>query len=443
LKGFGDKSEQAILKSVLDLKQTAVRITWFEARVYADALTTYLRRAPDVQHLEVAGSYRRRKETVGDLDIVVTCRQPTAVMDQLARFDGVEAVLARGRTRMTVRLKTGLQVDLRVVPDASYGAALQYFTGSKAHNILMRRRAQEQGLKLNEYGVFRGRRRMAGKTEKEVYAAVGLRYIPPELREDRGEIELAEGGRLPKLVRVEDIQGDLHVHTTATDGRASREEMLRAAQQRGYSYVAITDHSRRVTMARGLDPRRLRQQWRQIDLLARKHPGLTILKGVELDILEDGSLDLPDSVLQDADWVIASIHYGQNQSAERITDRLLNAIRNPYVSAIGHPTGRLIGKRQPYQFDTDAVFRSAAEEGCMLEINAQPSRLDLDDVAILKAKEYGVRFVVNTDAHSTEELGFIESGINQARRGRLTAADVVNTLSWRELKKLLRRRVCV
>ncbi|HXY37601.1 MAG TPA: DNA polymerase/3'-5' exonuclease PolX [Planctomycetaceae bacterium] len=438
LKGFGEKTEQAIIKSLQQLKQTGKRILWSEAKVYAEALTNHLRGASGVGQLEVAGSYRRRKETVGDLDIVVACKSTSQVMDRLASFEEVAEVLAHGGTRMTVRLKTGLQVDLRVVPDVSFGAALQYFTGSKAHSIHIRRRAQDRGLKVNEYGVFRGSRRIAGKTEVEVYRAIGLPWIPPELREDRGEVELAEAPQLPDLVRPEDIKGDLHVHTTDTDGRASLEDMVLAAKRRGYSYVAITDHSRRVTMARGLDARLLRQQWKRIDRLAKRNPGITILKGVELDILEDGSLDLPDSVLQEADWVVASIHYGQNQSPERITRRLLNAIENPHVAAIGHPTGRLIGKRPGYQFDLQAVFTAAAETGCLMEINAQPVRLDLDEVAIAEAKKKGVQFVVSTDAHSVEELGFMEFGINQARRAGLEKLDIVNTRPLQAFRKLLR-----
>jgi len=439
LKGFGEKSERSILKSVSELTQTEKRILWSDAKAYAQALVDHLRGATGMGQIDVAGSYRRRKETVGDLDVVVTCRRPSSMMDRLANFPETAAVLARGRTRMTVRLKTGLQVDLRVVPDSSYGAALQYFTGSKAHSIHLRRRAQDRGLKLNEYGVFRERRCVAGRTEESVYRAVGLPWIPPELREDRGEIDLAEKGRLPKLIQVEDIKGDLHLHTTATDGRASLEEMVQAAKHRGYAYVAITDHSRRVTMARGLDARRLRQQWKDIDAVSNKIPGIVVLKGVELDILEDGSLDLPDVVLQDADWVVASIHYGQSQSSERITRRLLNAIRNPHVAAIGHPTGRLIGKRKGYAFDLDTIFRAANDFGCLMELNSQPTRLDLDDVALMHAKDRGVRFVIDTDAHSVEELNFIEFGVNQARRAGLETADVVNSRNLGDLRKLLRR----
>jgi DNA polymerase (family 10) len=360
-------------------------------------------------------------------------------MDCLAGYEAVAEKLARGPTKMSVRLRNGLQLDLRVVPEESYGAALQYFTGSKEHNIQVRRRGLERGLKINEYGVFRGKRRVAGRTEEEVYQAVGLPWIPPELREARGEIARALEGRLPKLLELADLRGDLHMHTTVTDGRASLEDMVEAARRRGYAYIAITDHSKRVTMARGLDGRRLRQHWKAIDKLAAKVKGLTILKGVEMDILEDGSLDLPDAVLKEADWVVASIHYGQNQSREQITRRLLNAIQNRYVSAIGHPTGRLIGRRQSYDVDLETVMKAAADHGCLMECNAQPDRLDLDDLALMAAKARGVGIVVNTDAHSVEELGNLEFGVGQARRAGLEAKDVVNTRTLAELRKRVRR----
>ncbi len=440
LKGFGLRTEENILRGLEDLAQTGRRVYLAEAQVYADALTRHLRGAPGLHQVEVAGSFRRRKETVGDLDVLATCDDASQVMDRLAAYDGVAEVLARGETKMTVRLKTGLQIDLRVVPQESYGAALQYFTGSKAHNILLRRMAQERGLKVNEYGVFRGSRRLAGRTEEEVYGALGLPWIPPELREDRGEIELALQGRLPRLLELGDVRGDLHMHTNVTDGRASLEAMVEGARRRGYAYVAITDHSKRVTMARGLDARRLRRHWRAIEELAGKVKGLTLLKGVELDILEDGRLDLPDDVLAEADWVVASIHYGQNQPREQITRRLLNAIRNPHVQAIGHPTGRLIGQRKGYDLDLEAVLQAAADYGCLMELNCQPSRMDLDDVALAAAGERGVPIVLGSDAHAVEELTFIEFGVYQARRAGLEAKDVVNTLSLTRFRKMLTQR---
>jgi DNA polymerase (family 10) len=439
LKGFGQKTEEKILQALEHVEQAGRRVYLAEAKVYAEGIERHLKKVPGLGQIAVAGSFRRRKETVGDLDILVTCDHAEPVMDSLASYENVAEVLGRGETKMTVVLRSGLQVDLRVVPEESYGAALQYFTGSKAHSILLRRRAQQRGLKLNEYGVFRGKKRVGGQTEEEVYKAIGLPWIPPELREARGEIELALAGRLPRLLELDDIRGDLHVHTTATDGRASLEEMVEAAKKHSYSYIAITDHSKRVTMANGLDGHRLRRHWKAIDKLAAKVTGITILKGVEMDILEDGTLDLPDDVLREADWVVASIHYGQNQPREKITRRLVNAIRNPYVSALGHPTGRLIGKRKPIELDLERVLKEAADYGCLLELNGQPARLDLDDVSLMAAKARGIPIVVDTDAHSVEELGFMEFGVYQARRAGLEAKDVANARSLAEFHKLLKK----
>jgi DNA polymerase (family 10) len=439
LRGFGARTEEKILQALEERAETGKRVLLAEAKVFADAVVRHLRPAPEIGQVEVAGSFRRRKETVGDLDLLVTCRRAGPVMDRLAEYEAVAEVLARGKTKMSVRLRNGLQIDLRVVPEESYGAALQYFTGSKEHSIQLRRRALERGLKINEYGVFRGKKRVAGRTEEEVYKAIGLPWIPPELREARGEIELALEGRLPKLVELDDLRGDLHMHTTATDGRASLEEMVEGAKKRGHAYIAITDHSQRVTVAGGLDAKRMRQHWKAIDRLADKVKGITLLKGVELDILEDGSLDFPDDVLAEADWVVASIHYGQNQPRAKITRRLLNAIQSPYVHAIGHPTGRLIGKRKGYDVDLDTVFRAAADYGCLLELNAQPERLDLDDTALRAAKEHGVGIVINTDAHSVEDLGKMEFGVYQARRGGLEARDVANTRTLRQFRKMIKR----
>jgi DNA polymerase (family 10) len=439
LAGFGEKMETAILRALEGRQESAKRFQLVEAKVFADAVVRHLKETRQIAQIEVAGSYRRHKETVGDLDVLVTCKQPDAAMDRLRQFEPVAEVLARGDTKMSVRLRNGLQLDLRVVPDESFGSALQYFTGSKEHSIVLRRMAQERGLKINEYGVFRGATRIAGRTEEEVYESVGLPWIAPELREARSEFAWAEQGRLPRLVELDDLQADLHMHTTATDGRASIEAMICAAKARGYRYVAITDHSKRVTMARGLDARRLRAHWKQIEKAAEEVKGLTVLKGVELDILEDGSLDLPDDVLAEADWVVASIHYGQGQPRDRITARVLGAIRHPHVHAIGHPTGRLIGRRPEQALDLDAVMQAAADYGCLLEVNAQPDRLDLNDVALLAAKKRGVRFVIDTDAHSVEELGFMEFGVFQARRGGLEPKDVANTRSLAQFRKLLKK----
>lgn len=439
LKGFGAKTEEKILKALEQLPQTSRRFYLADAKPYADALVDHLTQVPGVRQITVAGSFRRRKETVGDLDVLVTCREAKEVMDRLLNFDGVAETIAHGRTTSAVRLRCGLQVDLRAVPDESYGAALQYFTGSKQHSILVRRLAQERGLKLNEYGVFRGKRRLAGRTEEEVYSTVGLPWIPPELREGRNEIELAREGRLPKLIELDDIQGDLHMHTTATDGRSSISQMIQAAKQHGHKYIAITDHSKRVTMAKGLDARRLRKHWRDIDRAAAEVKGITVLKGVEMDILEDGKLDLPDDILQEADWVLASIHYGQNQSEKQITRRIVNAIQCPHVDAIAHPTGRLIGKRKAYELNLAEVLKAAADYGCLLELNCQPSRLDLDEIALAATKERGVGIALGTDAHSTEELRFMEFGVYQARRAGLEAKDIANARSLAQFRRAIKR----
>ncbi len=440
LKGFGEKTEAAILEGLDLATQATQRMYWAVADQIAQSILQHMEACKGIRSMQFAGSYRRGKETVGDLDLLVVADDATRVMDHFGRFSGVEKVLARGDTKMSVRLQIGLQVDLRNVPEESFGAALQYFTGSKEHNIVLRGRAKERGLKVNEYGVFAGEKRIAGRTEEEVYAALGLPWIPPELREAREEFAWADSGILPTLVELSDIRGDLHVHSTWTDGTASIEEMARAAKARGLSYIAITDHSKRVSMVGGLDADRLRQQWQEIDQINRRLKGFRILKGVEVDILEEGGLDLPDEVLAEADWVVASIHYGQNQSREKITRRVLEALENPYVSCFAHPTGRLIGKRKPYQIDLDAVIRKAAELGKMLELNAHPQRLDLDDVACAAAKKHGVLVVIATDAHSIDGLEALRFGVLQARRGGLSKADVANTRSWPELKQLLNRR---
>jgi DNA polymerase (family 10) len=390
-----------------------------------------------LQQIEAAGSYRRGRETIGDLDFLVVSDNFTEVMDRLGAYQGVASVIGRGDTKMSVRLRDALQVDLRVVPAESFGAALQYFTGSKDHNVILRGRAKDRGLKVNEYGVFRGEKSIAGRSEEEVYAALDLPYFPPEMREARREFEWADAGKLPKLVELDDIVGDLHMHTTATDGHDSLETMVEAAKQRGLKFVAITDHSKRVTMANGLDGIRLRAQWAEIDKLNAKLKGITVLKGIEVDILEKGGLDLPDDVLKGADWIVASVHYGQNQPRDQITKRIVDAVRNPHVSAIAHPTGRLINRRKPYEVDLEAVFKACADHGKLLELNANPMRLDLDDVACAAAKSHGIPIVISTDAHSTLDLDKMRYGILQARRGGLTKADVANTRPWGQMKKLI------
>jgi DNA polymerase (family 10) len=442
LKGFGAKTEEAILKGLALAVTAGQRMLWAEADRIAHALREHLKTCPSIEKLETAGSYRRGKDTIGDLDLLVVSTKPNEVMDRLGEFPDIADVLGRGDTKMSVRIHPSLQVDLRVVPAESFGAALQYFTGSKEHNVIVRGMAKQRGLKINEYGVFRidGDREVlvAGKSEKEVYATLDLPVFPPELREARREFDWAAQGKLPKLLELSDIRGDLHMHTTATDGGATLEEMVAAARRRGLQYIAITDHSQRVSMARGLNPERVLAQWAEIDKLNQRLAGeFLVLKGIECDILEPGGMDLPNDVLAQADWVMASIHYGQRQPRQQITERMLGAIENPHVSAISHPTGRLLNRREPYEIDLEAVFNAAKRHHKLVELNANPERLDLNDIHCAAAKSLGIPIVISTDAHSCEGLECMRYGVVQARRAGLTKDDVANTRSWPKLRKLL------
>jgi DNA polymerase (family 10) len=437
LKGFGEKTEQKILDGLSLAATSEDRMYWAAADEYVQSMLSELRKCKAVEQVEAAGSFRRRRETIGDLDLLVASDKPDVVMDHFGKFESVTGVIARGDTKMSVRLSGGLQVDLRVVPAESFGAALQYFTGSKAHNVILRGRAKAKGLKINEYGVYRGEESIAGRTEKDVYAALGMPVFPPELREGRREFDWADEKQLPELVELEDLRGDLHMHTDATDGKATLEEMVAAARERGLEYIAITDHSKRVSMANGLDGVRLKRQWATIDKLNEGLRGFQILKGVEVDILEKGGLDLDDEVLEGADWIVASVHYGQNQPREQITKRIVDALKNPYVSAIAHPTGRIINRRKSYEVDLEIVFQVASDFGKLLELNANPARLDLDDVACAAAKSHKIPIVISSDAHSTVGLDVLRYGVNQARRAGLTKADVANTRPWKEMKKLI------
>ncbi|QGQ25315.1 DNA polymerase/3'-5' exonuclease PolX [Gimesia benthica] len=438
-KGFGKKTEQIILEGLEQLNQIGDRVRLAEAKAQSDAIIADLGQLDSVQHISEAGSCRRRKETVGDLDILVTSSEPDEVMDALADHELVSKVLARGDTKQRVRLNSGLELDLRVVPEESYGAALLYFTGSKEHNIVLRRRSQDRGLKLNEYGLFKKDKLVSGKTEEEVYKSLDLPWIPPEIRENRMEFTAAENNELPELIELKQIRGDLHMHTTATDGKASIQEMAEGALAKGYQYIAITDHSKRVTMANGLDAKRLRAHWKEIDKVQQKVPDIQILKGIECDILEDGTMDLPDDVLSEADWVIAVLHYGLKQPQDQINKRLLNAIQNPHVSILGHLSGRLIGKRPGADLNYGEILKAAADHGVMLEINAHPMRLDIDDIHAARAKELGIPIVINTDAHSVGGLDVMQYGVYQARRAGLTKKDVANTKTWKQFEKLLKK----
>ncbi len=442
LKGFGAKTEETILKGIPLAEEGEKRIYWQAADELAAAMREHLGQCDGISKLELAGSYRRGKETVGDLDVLVVADDVDEVMDLFGDFNGVETVLARGGTKMSVRLTTGFQIDLRVVPAESFGAALQYFTGSKEHNVVLRGKARQAGLKINEYGVFRvegdEETYIAGETEEDVYATLKMPVFAPETRENRGEFDWAEEGELPDLIELEDLVADLHMHTTETDGKASLEEMVEAARKRGLKYIAITDHSKRVTMARGLDEDRLLKQWEEIDKLNEKlGRKFTVLKGIECDILEKGGMDLDDKVLSQADWVLASVHYGQQQASEQITKRIVEAIENPHVDCIAHPTGRLLNRREPYAVDMDAVFEAVKKHKKLLELNANPVRLDLNDVHCAAAKRHGIPIVISTDAHSIEDLGLMRYGVVQARRGGLTKKDVANTRTWKQMQKLM------
>lgn len=439
LPGFGARTEQLIAQRVERAATAEHRLRLADAEQVAGPLVDYLRGIDGVKDIEVAGSFRRRRETVGDLDVLVSAARGAKVMDDVVRYEDVAEVQAQGGTRATLRLRNGLQVDVRVVPAAAFGSALHYFTGSKAHNIAVRRMAMARGLKLNEYGIFRGERRVGGRTEDEVFAAVGLPVIPPELREDRGEIDAARRGKLPKLVRLEDLRGDLHCHSRATDGRDTIEAMAKAAAARGYEYVSINDHSRRVTVAHGLDRKRLLEQVRAVDRLNARLDGITVLKSVEVDILEDGRLDLPDVVLKELDFTVCAIHYGFGYSRARQTERILRAMDNPHFSILAHPTGRLINAREAYDIDLERVLEAARERGCVMELNAQPDRLDLDDRGCRLAKEVGVKIAISTDAHRVADLELMRFGVDQARRGWLERGDVVNTLPLAELRRVLRQ----
>lgn len=439
VKGFGKKTSEKILKEIEEYAK-AGRVERFrlgEADELTDALMDHL--GKKLEDLTIAGSYRRRKETVGDIDILATSENPSEGMEHFVSFEETSDILSMGTTRSSVKLRSGLQVDLRIVKKQSYGAALLYFTGSKAHSIALRKLGQEKGFKVNEYGVFMGRKRLASRTERSVYRELGLHYIQPEMREDRGEILAARDNALPDLVTLDDIRGDLQTHTNATDGRNSLTEMAKAAEKMGYAYYAVTDHSKRVSMAGGLNEGRLAKQIEEIDALNEKMKKLKILKSIEVDILEDGSLDLSDDILKELDLVVCAIHYNKNLPGQANTKRILRAMDNPYFNILAHPTGRLIGERRGYDLDMERIMKGAQERGCYLEINANPERLDLNDQHIRMAKELGLKLSISTDAHSIDNLEYMKYGVSQARRGWLEKDDVINTRSLADLKSLLKR----
>ncbi len=443
--GFGAKTQDKILAGIQDWRQHTSRMILVEAERFVEPLLGYLRAIPQVQRLEVAGSYRRRRETIGDIDLLGIATEPGPVMEAFLHYPQVASVLGSGDTRSSVTLGSGLQVDLRVVRPECYGAALVYFTGSKEHNVKLRRRAVERGLRISEYGVFRlpegdGQEELiAGLEEADVYASVELPWIPPELREDRGEIEAASRNALPRLVEQKDMRGDLHMHSTWSDGRNSIEEMVEACAARGYEYMVISDHSKNLSMVNGLDAYRLAEQWKEIEEIRARHPEIRILRSMEVDILGDGSLDLEDEMLAGLDLVLVSLHSRFDLPADQQTERVLRALEHPEVNVFCHPTARIINRRKLVEMDMDAILRRAVELGVAVELNSSPYRLDLRDDHLRLARELGCKIVINTDSHRTQELDLMRCGIEQARRAGLEAGHVLNTLPHEEFRRAIAR----
>ena len=453
LRGFGAKSVEKLRQAIESFEKRPRRFKLLDADQFVHPLVEYLRKGAGIERLDVAGSYRRRMETVGDIDILAACEKPAPAIERFESYPEVERVASAGTTRASVILRSGLQVDLRVVSRRCYGAALHYFTGSKAHNIAVRKIGVERGLRISEYGIFRlpkgakaedlgeeEGKRIGGVREEDVFRAVGLDWVPPELRENRGEIEAAQKHTLPDLIALEDIRGDLQMHSKWTDGKNTIEEMARACKERGYEYCAITDHSSAVRVAGGLGPDDFKRQREEIEKVRSKVGGITILTGCEVDILPDGSLDLPDHLLDDLDVVVAAVHSKMDMSKNRMTRRVLKALAHPAVDILAHPTGRLINRREPSAIDLEEVFQAAKENDVAMELDAQPERLDLNDVHAHRAREVGMKIAINTDAHSVEQLRFMSYGIDQARRGWLEKRHVLNTVTLSQLMTWLKQR---
>ena len=454
LDGFGVKSAAKIIDAIEDHKKHTGRFQIRETERLIAGLLEHMQSAPGVGRIKLAGSLRRRKETIGDVDILAELEgDGTPVVDHFVSFSGAQRVVGAGSTKGSIVLHSGLQVDLRVIPSRSFGAALQYFSGSKGHNVAVRSRAVRQGLRVNEWGVFRvpeteddepiGKEdgeRLAGDTEQSVYEVLGMSWVPPELRENRGEVEAACEDELPELVSLEDIRGDLQMHSTWSDGKASVEEMARSCLERGYEYFALTDHSQAMAMVQGLTPERAREQWAEIEQVQKLVPGIRILKSIEVDILKDGSLDMPDDVLEQLDVLVISVHSFMDQNKKTMTDRVLRAMQHPSADILAHPTGRIINRREPFELDVEAVLEAAADLSVAVELNANPNRLDFSDVHVHRAKELAVPVVISTDAHSPRGLADMRFGVDQARRGWLEASDVLNTRSVEEMMGWLGRR---
>jgi len=439
LPGIGEKKVENIKRGIQLLKQSKGRMNLGIAFPVAKRIVEALREKAGSRKIEWAGSLRRMRENVGDIDILATGPNKEKIIQTFTHLSEVKEVLASGETKASVIVEGSIQIDLRVVEEDSYGAALQYFTGSKAHNIHLRGIAKAKGIKINEYGVFKGEKKIGGKEEEDVYRVLGMDWIEPELREDRGEIEAANETRLPKLVKEHDIKGDFHVHSNWSDGTSSIEEIARAAQKRGYQYVALCDHSKSLKIAHGLDESRLMKQIEEIDRVNEKMKNFQILKGTEVDILSDGRLDFPEKVLEKLDLVVASVHSGFKQEQEKMTKRIVRALENPLVHILGHPSGRLLGARDPYEVEIDEVMGAAKQYGKALEINAYFERLDLDDIHCRKAKEMGIPLAIGTDSHHLDQMWMISLGVAVARRGWLETKDVLNTLSLKEILKWCQR----
>jgi len=437
--GLGEKTEENILKGVTQVRKYKERFPLAFIYPRAQAMLEELKKNSDIEKITLAGSLRRMRDTIADVDILVATDKPKSVALTFTKLSQAASVLARGETKSSILTRDGFQSDLRTVKPEEFGAAQHYFTGSKAHNIRIRSLGVKKGLKVNEYGVFKGKKRIAGKTEEEVFKSVGLPFIPPELREDWGEVEAGLQKKLPQLVDLEDIKGDLHVHSDWTDGKNSILEMAQAAKRKGYKYMAICDHSPAVGITHGLDAERVSQQVEQIKKLNRKFKNFRILSGIEVDIRADARLDLPDDVLDQLDLVVAAVHSGFTQSKDEMTKRLIKAIENPNVDIVAHPTGRLIGKREPYDVDMEKFMDACLRNGKVLELNAYPERLDLNDIHCRKAKEKGVKIAISTDAHSVKHLDWMMYGVATARRGWLEPGDVVNTLALEKLIKLFKK----
>ncbi len=438
--GFGEKTEKNILQGLEFLKRDKGRFLLGQILPTARIIEQRLKGLKEVEQISIAGSVRRRKETIGDVDILVVSKKPAEVMDFFVKMDGVEKIWGKGGTKASIRMKEGFDIDLRVVPKKSYGSALQYFTGNKEHNIITRKIAIEKGLKLSEYGIFRGKKIIVGKTEEEVYKAIGLPYIEPELRENEGEIEAALNNQLPKIVGYKDIKGDLHCHTSfeaKSHGRNSMEEMAKAAMNMGYEYIGISDHTKFLRIESGLDEKQLLKQHEAIkkinDKFKNQSINFKVLHGCESNILDDGSIDIKDKVLEKLDYVIAGVHSNMKMEKKEMTQRIIRAMQNPNVDIISHPTGRLIGRRDEYQMDFDKILEVARKTGTILEINSSPDRLDLRDLYIRRAKNQGVKMIIDTDSHQKEQMGQIEYGIAQARRGWAEKEDIINTNSVEKL----------